>query len=49
MEKVKSNRQRIDYIDLVRGIAMICIIADHLGNNTIIRAVFPFHVPVFLS
>lgn len=50
MEKKENKvtiKKRIGYIDLVRGIAMVCIIAGHMGNSTIIRIVFTFHVPVF--
>ncbi len=42
-----GTKKRIDYIDIIRGIAMLCIIAGHMGNNLIIRIVFTFHVPVF--
>lgn len=38
---------RKQYIDLARGIAMICIVLGHLGNTTINRFVFTFHVPLF--
>ena len=38
-------RQR--YIDVARGIAIICIILGHLGCASINRVVFTFHVPVF--
>ena len=50
MEKAENKvitKKRIEYIDIVRGLAMLCIIAGHMGNNTIIRIVFTFHVPLF--
>ncbi len=50
MREVKDTaavKKRIEYIDIVRGFAMLCIIAGHMGNNTIMRIVFTFHVPVF--
>lgn len=40
-------RKRVGYIDIARGIAMICIILGHLGNANINRVVFTFHVPIF--
>ncbi len=41
------NKHRVEYIDIVRGVSMLCIIAGHMGNTTIMRIVFTFHVPVF--
>ena len=38
---------RISYIDVAKGISMICIILGHLNCHAINRVVFPFHVPVF--
>ena len=38
---------RIKYIDIARGIAMLCIVLGHLGNSQINRVVFTFHVPIF--
>lgn len=40
-------KNRIGYIDIARGIAIICIILGHLGNANINRVVFTFHVPIF--
>lgn len=42
-----SNEKRVEYIDIARGIAMLCIIMGHLGNRNISRVVFTFHVPIF--
>ncbi|MCX4328753.1 MAG: acyltransferase [Lachnospiraceae bacterium] len=41
------EKRRIQYIDIAKGIAMICIVLGHLGNPQINRVVFTFHVPVF--
>ena len=38
---------RKHYIDVARGIAMICIVLGHLGIEKIDRFVFTFHVPIF--
>lgn len=38
---------RVKYIDIARGIAMLCIVLGHLGNSQINRVVFTFHVPIF--
>ena len=45
MQDSYSNRMK--YIDVARGIAMLCIILGHLGINEINRFVFTFHVPIF--
>lgn len=42
-----SSTKRLDYIDIARGISIICIILGHLGNSLINRVVFTFHVPIF--
>lgn len=41
------EKNRIQHIDIARGIAIICIVLGHLGNAHINRVVFTFHVPVF--
>lgn len=40
-------KKRIDYLDIAKGIAMLCIIAGHLGVNAVNQFVFTFHVPIF--
>ncbi len=42
---MENNRLR--YIDIAKGIAMICVILGHLGDPNINRVVFTFHVPIF--
>lgn len=44
---MKTKSTRLQYIDIAKGIAMICIILGHLGNASINRIVFTFHVPIF--
>ncbi|MBR3225736.1 MAG: acyltransferase family protein [Atopobiaceae bacterium] len=41
------KQSRLEYIDVARGIAMICIVLGHLGSPDINRVVFTFHVPIF--
>ena len=45
----QTNRQtdRIEWIDIAKGIAILCIIAGHMGINAVNRIVFTFHVPIF--
>ncbi len=45
-EKMGMNK-RIEYFDIAKGIAILCIIAGHLGNARINQFVFTFHVPLF--
>lgn len=42
-----ASNNRLKYIDIARGIAIICIILGHLGVGEINRVVFTFHVPIF--
>lgn len=41
------DTKRMRYIDIAKGIAMICIIVGHLKSQNIIRVVYTFHVPIF--
>lgn len=41
------NKNRIQYIDIARGISMVCIVLGHLGEPQINRVVFTFHLPIF--
>lgn len=42
-----TQKKRVPYIDIAKGIAIISIILSHLNNSQIIRVVFTFHVPIF--
>lgn len=42
-----NGKKRLEYVDVARGIAMICIVLGHLGNDAINRVVFTFHLPIF--
>lgn len=41
------DSKRVKFIDITRGIAIICIIIGHLGIYNINKIVFTFHVPIF--
>ena len=41
------QKQRIVYLDVARGIAMIAIVLGHLENAVINRVVYTFHLPLF--
>lgn len=43
----EQTKNRIERFDIVKGFAMICIIAGHFGDGVVCRFVFTFHVPVF--
>ncbi len=45
--QISGFEKRTRYIDIARGIAIICIILGHLGIKSINRVVFTFHVPIF--
>jgi len=42
-----SSKQRIEYIDIAKGIAIICVVLGHLGIAQINQVVFTFHLPIF--
>lgn len=42
-----KSSKRVSYIDVARGITMLCIIAGHMDIWIITRVVFTFHVPFF--
>ncbi len=44
---VVTNGSRKEYLDIARGICMVCIILGHLGDPYLNRFVFTFHLPVF--
>lgn len=39
--------KRIDYLDIAKGIGMLCVIAGHMGIDKITALVYPFHMPLF--
>jgi len=40
--------ERKNYIDAVKGLSMLCIVAGHFGMEVVNKFVFTFHVPIFL-
>lgn len=40
-------KERVRYFDIAKGVAILCIIAGHMGNTAINKFVFTFHVPIF--
>ncbi|MBR3263369.1 MAG: acyltransferase family protein [Lachnospiraceae bacterium] len=47
IETKKASFGRMEFVDVAKGIAMICIVLGHMGISGINRFVFTFHVPVF--
>ena len=41
------RQERTGYVDIAKGVAILCIIIGHLDSFTIRRVVFTFHVPIF--
>ena len=41
------EKNRKQFLDVARGLAIICIVLGHLGQGSINRVVFTFHVPIF--
>ena len=44
-----GQHQRLEYIDIAKGIGIICVILGHMDNDSIKQFVFSFHMPLFLS
>ena len=44
-EAITNNR--LTYMDIAKGFGVLCVIAGHMGNETINRFVFSFHMPLF--
>ena len=45
--KLNPINNRLPEFDIAKGIAILCVILGHLGNNNINRVVFVFHMPIF--
>ena len=47
---IKSQpHKRIDYIDIARGIAIICMVIGHNPwNTTLTNVIYSFHMPLFI-
>lgn len=43
----EDNTARIEFIDVAKGIGIICVMFGHLGCSMIDRVVFTFHMPLF--
>lgn len=41
------EKKRIDYIDIMKGIGILSVIAGHFGDDLIERVVFTYHLPLF--
>lgn len=41
------RQERTGYVDVAKGVAILCIIIGHLDSFAIRRVVFTFHVPIF--
>ena len=46
MAKMEGH-QRLAYMDIAKGIGIICVIAGHMDNQFIQQIVFSFHMPLF--
>lgn len=46
-EDTVKHTQRIGWIDVAKGIAMIAVFAGHLGQTSINAVVYAFHLPIF--
>lgn len=42
-----EKKNRLEYLDIARGIAMISIVLGHMGVRSFNRVVFTYHLPIF--
>lgn len=47
MKNETITNNRLAYMDIAKGLGILCVIAGHMGNETINRFVFSFHMPLF--
>lgn len=43
----RKESGRLAWVDVAKGIGILCIVAGHIGPDVVRRAVYPFHVPLF--
>ena len=46
--KMQASSNRIEYIDIAKGMAILCVIMGHMGWEYADRIIYPFHMPLFL-
>ena len=42
-----GERSRTEWVDIAKGIGIVCVCLGHLGIESIDRVVFTFHMPLF--
>ena len=47
MKSEAITNNRLSYMDIAKGFGILCVIVGHMGNETINRVVFSFHMPLF--
>lgn len=46
--EAKITKQRLEWVDIAKGIAIILMIVGHeIGNKSIIALIFSFHMPLW--
>ena len=43
----EKTASRLTYMDVAKGIGILCVIAGHMGNSMVNRFIFSFHMPLF--
>lgn len=46
--KTQARSNRIEYIDIAKGLAILSVIMGHMGWEYADRIIYPFHMPLFL-
>ncbi len=47
MAGTSSQSKRLEFVDIAKGIGMLCVIAGHLSIREVNSVIFTFHMPLF--
>lgn len=40
-------KERLHYMDMAKGVGILCVIVGHLGSQKISNVIYSFHMPLF--
>ena len=41
------DARRVDYLDVVNGIGIVCVVLGHIGDEAVRSVIYPFYMPLF--
>ncbi len=45
--KIALRNERLQYVDIARGLTMLCVILGHMELDNLNILIFSFHIPLF--